>query len=145
MGGFMDILDLPVTYIVLTSYLTLGLHMDKSATSVLPIVPSSASLTESNATKTIYPWRSLEIGQSFGLVASEVNIETVKSLAYKTGKRLNRKFKVKKLNDDIIEVGRLPDPVKPFKPMSVGKVEAPAVQPELDVANHWALRKDEVK
>jgi hypothetical protein len=56
--------------------------------------------------KRVWPWHLLEIGQSFPIPSDRMTFGTAKSLAYKTGKRLNKKFHVFN-HGDTYEVGRI--------------------------------------
>jgi len=85
------------------------------------IFPSSAAFKAAKGKsgggkgrKWVYPWLELAVGDSFPISPDKMKFETAQSLAYKTGKRYNRKFAV--LNHgDVYEVGRLADPVPVVK------------------------------
>lgn len=77
------------------------------------IHPSSDKLKGERARKSKYPWHQLQIGQSFEVPDSEVVVETLKSLAYRTGKRTGKRFEVAHHPElKVYEVGRKADPVK---------------------------------
>ncbi len=74
----------------------------------IAVAPSSDRM-KTTLVKSIYPWRTLKVHESFGIPQGKVNAATMRSLAYKTGKRLGRRFKVVDYGEGGIEVGRLPD------------------------------------
>lgn len=76
------------------------------------IVKSSPLMAAGVAREGKYPWHSLNIGDSFKIPVANIKYTTLMTLAYRTGKRLNKKFKVV-LHPEmgIYEVGRLADPV----------------------------------
>lgn len=61
---------------------------------------------EGNGRATKYPWRELTVGTSFFVPKEEVKEATLRSLAYKTGKRLGCIFKVVR-HDTGYEVGMI--------------------------------------
>ena len=54
-----------------------------------------------------YPWRSLEVGQSFLVAPNEANWTTISTSAYKWSKKLNCKFRAVNHGEAGIEVARL--------------------------------------
>lgn len=59
-----------------------------------------------------YPWRTIEVGQAFQVPIGSVTQSSLISLAYKTGKRLKKRFKVKEYKQyNSYAVARLPDHV----------------------------------
>jgi len=58
-----------------------------------------------------YPWRTLEVGQSFLVAPNEANWTTISTSCYKWSKKLNKKFRAFNHGADGIEVARLPDSV----------------------------------
>lgn len=70
-----------------------------------------------------YPWRYMEVGQSFHVTTGEATWTTISTSCYKWSKKLNRKFRAVNHGDAGIEVARLP--------MSVGNIgiEFEAIQP----------------
>lgn len=53
-----------------------------------------------------YPWHELTMGMSFFVPKEQVKETTLRSLAYKSGKRLGRQFRVAR-HDTGYEVGRI--------------------------------------
>lgn len=54
-----------------------------------------------------YPWRSLEVGQSFLVAPNEANWITISTSCYKWSKKLERKFRAVNHGEQGIEVARL--------------------------------------
>lgn len=78
-----------------------------------------------------YPWNDLQVGQSFIIPSGEVTYRAMCSLAYKTGKKLNKTFSVADHKEHGIEVGRLADPAANSFPQSFDarnyKIETPKI------------------
>jgi len=74
-----------------------------------PLVKSSPKMAEPYVSKfpttSKYPWRELGIGQSFAVGKQESKIATLRSHAWKMGKKLGKKFRVIDHGEDGYEVG----------------------------------------
>ena len=67
-----------------------------------------ASLSTKRGAAMKYNWLGLEPGKSFLIPEDEVKLTTLETLAYRTGKRYNRKFRVRHhLAHKIYEVARI--------------------------------------
>lgn len=58
-----------------------------------------------------YPWRTLEVGQSFLVEPGEANWTTISTACYKWSKKLGQKIRAFNHGDKGIEVARLPDDI----------------------------------
>ena len=56
-----------------------------------------------------YPWRTLEVGQSFLVEPNEANWTTISTSCYKWSKKLGVKLRAYNHGDKGIEVARLPN------------------------------------
>ncbi len=71
------------------------------------IVKSSAELAAATEAKEM-PLERLEVGQSFSVPFSDINENALRLIASRQGKKLNRKFKIKKWAEhSCFEVGRV--------------------------------------
>jgi hypothetical protein len=74
-------------------------------------VPSSAAakaLAEPAKTIAKYPWRTMEVWESFAVAPNEATWTTINTSCYKWSKKLNKKFRAINHGDKGIEVARLP-------------------------------------
>ena len=67
-----------------------------------------ASLNAKKGAIMKYNWLGLEPGKSFTIADSQIKLSSLETLAYRTGKRHNRKFKViHHKQDNLYEVARV--------------------------------------
>lgn len=59
-----------------------------------PTYPSSGIENKKHSFVAKYPWRTMPIGHSFAVSYSETGRASLQTLAYKSGKRMGRKFRV---------------------------------------------------
>ena len=62
--------------------------------------------TDRRKARSRFPWGILEVGFSFAVPKTEIQWDSLKSLAYKYGKRNDKTFKVVE-HDDVYEVARI--------------------------------------
>lgn len=72
------------------------------------ISPQLKAISGAGKKQSKYPWHTLEPGKCFTVADDKVKLSTLETLAYRTGKRHNKKFKVLHHPEQkLFEVGRI--------------------------------------
>lgn len=80
--------------------------MDEFFPSSITAVQKASTPVKCGGWNVKYPWRAVPVGKSFTVKLSEIKEGSLRSLAYKTGKRMNARFIVV-IHGDVYEVARV--------------------------------------
>lgn len=76
--------------------------------STFDISPAMKAMAGAGKKQSKYPWHELEPGKSFSVAESNIKIASLETLAYRMGKRHNKRFKVLHHKEyGVYEVGRI--------------------------------------